>query len=43
VLGVTPDELDELRAIVEADAKLRRRRFTTIVAPVLPHGSSPSA
>ena len=42
VLGVTPDELDELRAIVEADAKLRRRRFTTIVAPVLPHGSTPS-
>jgi hypothetical protein len=37
-LGVTREDLDELRAIVEADAKLRRRRFNTIVAPVLPHG-----
>lgn len=41
-LGVTREDLDELRAIVEADAKLRRRRFNTIVAPVLPHGVSPS-
>jgi hypothetical protein len=42
VLGVTSDELDELRAIVEADAALRRRRFTTIVTPVLPHGTTPA-
>jgi signal transduction histidine kinase len=42
-LGVTRDELDELRAIVEADTTLRRRRFNTIAAPVLPHGFSPSA
>lgn len=39
-LGVTRDELDELRAIVEADAGLRRRRFNAIAAPVLPRGPS---
>lgn len=41
-LGVTRDELDELRAIVVAEAGLRRRRFNTIAAPVLPHGFPPS-
>jgi signal transduction histidine kinase len=42
-LGVSGADLAELREIVEADAALRRRRFTTIAAPVLPHGSSPVA
>ena len=42
-LGVTRDELAELRAIVAADAGLRRRRFNAIAAPVLPRGFSPSA
>ncbi len=42
-LGVTRDDLDELRAIVEADAALRRRRFATIAAPVLPQSFSPPA
>lgn len=40
-LGVTRDEFAELRAIVEADAALRRRRFNAIAAPVLPRGFSP--
>jgi signal transduction histidine kinase len=42
-LGVAREELDELRAIVAADAELRRRRFNAVAAPVLPRGFSPSA
>lgn len=42
-LGLAREELDELRAIVEADAGLRRRRFNAIAAPVLPQGSSSTA
>ena len=42
-LGFAREELDELCAIVAADAGLRRRRFNANAAPVLPHGSSPSA
>ncbi len=42
-LGIARDELDVLRAIVEDEARLRRRRFNAIAAPVLPGGSLPSA
>ncbi len=42
-LGIAREEFDELRAIVAADAGLRRRRFNAVAAPVLPHGFSPSA
>jgi len=41
-LGFAREELDELCAIVVADAALRRRRFNAIAAPVLPHGFLPS-
>ena len=41
-LGITRSEFDELRAIVAADAGLRRRRFNAVAAPVLPRGFSPS-
>jgi signal transduction histidine kinase len=42
-LGIAREELDEIRAIVEAEAGLRRRRFNAIAAPVLPGGIRPSA
>jgi signal transduction histidine kinase len=42
-LGVPGEQLDEMLAIVEADARLRRRRFNTIAAHALPHGFSPPA
>jgi hypothetical protein len=42
-MGIAREDLDELRAIVEAESGLRRRRFNTIAAPVLPRGFSPSA
>ncbi|KRC66493.1 hypothetical protein ASE12_17990 [Aeromicrobium sp. Root236] len=41
-LGISREELDELRAIVVADAGLRRRRFNAVAAPVLPRGFLPS-
>ncbi|MDQ6525253.1 histidine kinase [Nocardioides sp. LHD-245] len=41
-LGIAREELDELCAIVAADAQLRRRRFNAVVVPVLPRGFSPS-
>jgi signal transduction histidine kinase len=37
VMGIAHEELDELCAIVAADAELRRRRFNAVAAPVLPH------
>ena len=42
-LGISRAEFDELRAIVAADAGLRRRRFNAVAAPILPRGFSPSA
>lgn len=40
-MGIASEEFDELRAIVAADAGLRRRRFNAVAAPVLTHGFSP--
>ena len=42
-LGIDREVLDEVCAIVAAEAALRRRRFNAIAAPVLPHGSSAPA
>ncbi len=37
-LGIAPEVVDEVCAIVMAEAELRRRRFNAIAAPALPRG-----